>query len=186
MCDDNCTCILCLELSGCDVVNGAMGSWENFILKPAKEPKKYIYFGMEDAQTLKKSFGSKVDINNNDDGGEALVTRHKSIIYVESTPEKDNDQVVSGKESQIIRNEVIDEYMSLNAAENSNVIIVVFKETFALATQFVNEITSSCPIFYDSCDEDDFPLGMEAEYLTRNSCYYLKKKWFLSIKLFSN
>lgn len=185
MCDKNCCCILCLELRGCEkqVIRKAMGSSENFILRRSteniSEPKKYIFFGMEDAQSLQNMFEKKIDENNNNNNNErepsiSAETRHKSVIYVGATS---NSEFPNISETQIVRKEIIDEYTSLSTVENSSVISVIFKDTFAFATQLVNEISLSCQIYYDSGDEDDFPLGMEAEYLTRSACYYLKRKW---------
>lgn len=185
MCDNNCACILCLELNGSErqVIKKAMGASENFILLrsteniSAPEPKKYTFFGIEDAHTLQKRFDQKIDENNNNEA--PIEARHKSIIYVSTTLDKyDLDGSREDRESKIVRTEIIDEFMSLSTTENSGVVVVIFKGTFAFATQLVNEITLCCQIYYHSSDdEDDFPLGMEADYLTRTSCYYLRKKW---------
>lgn len=134
------------------------------------ERKRYTFFGMNDVQSLQKFF----DENNN-----VAKNRHKSIIYVNSG--SNNADVESDAEmGGIVRSEVIDEWMSLNSVENSNVVTIVFKETFNYATQLVNEVMLSCRVYYESDDGDDvddFPLGMEADYLTRSSCRYLRKKW---------
>lgn len=181
MCDENCSCILCLELRGCEkqVIKNVMGSTENFILRQSTEsisaiiePKKYTFFGIDDAQSLKDIFEGKIDENNNNNL--AQETKHKSVIYVSSTP---HSEASNNAKTQIVRKEIIDEYTTLSAVEASRVVTVIFKATFAFATQLVNEITLSCQIYYDSGDEDDCPLGMEADYLTRSSCYYLRRKW---------
>lgn len=138
-----------------------MGASENFILRPGDDDRKnYTFFGMEDVKSLQRV---AKDENNN---------RHKSVIYVSDA------EIASNAQPQILRSVVIDEFMSLLVVENSRVVIVVFKETFNFANQLVNEVMFSCQVYYDSDDdEDDFPLGMEADYLNRTSCYYLKRKW---------
>lgn len=172
MCDENCSCILCLELRDCEsqVNKATMGPLENFILRPSDDSggqKNYTFFGMQDVKSLQR-FG-KADENNNNDV--VAKNRHKSVIYVSD----DGNAEVS---SEVSRSEIIDEFMSLTTVENSRVVSVVFKGTFSFATQLVNEVMFSCQVYYDSDgDEDDFPLGMEADYLNRTSCYYLKKKW---------
>lgn len=182
MCDKNCSCILCLELRGCEkqVIMSAMDCSTNFILRSNNENNKvksgqinYTFFGMEDVKSLQKVIKEETDENNNNNDGLIVENKHKSIIYV-----NDNNSTISNDtDAQIIKSEIIDEFMSLTAVENSRVITVVFKETFSYANQLVNEVMLSCQVYYDSADEDDFPLGMEAEYLNRTSGYYLKKKW---------
>lgn len=186
-CEKNCSCILCLQLTGCEKCVNENVQSENFILCKSgfERPKKLTFFGMElDIANQKNSFSDDIEckINSNDkrnseidDVGDVVddeITkrRHKSVIYVgtvKSTSGECTVQLANKFPSKIISKETLDEQMSLVSTENSKIVTVVFHDTFSYATQIVNELTSACDTNW-SDNEDDFPLGMEAEYLTRN------------------
>nr|XP_015834554.1 PREDICTED: ankyrin repeat and BTB/POZ domain-containing protein 2 [Tribolium castaneum] len=60
--------------------------------------------------------------------------------------------------------------MTLDSIENSHVINVIFKNTFSLASQILEDVRT-CNEYYSDCS-DDFPLGMEADMLK----YYLEQR----------
>lgn len=92
--------------------------------------------------------------------------RHKSVIYI-----SDNDgSKSSNSESEILNSEVLDEFMTLNSSDTTNVITVVFKETFNYALQVINEINSSIA---SGDSGDDLPLGIEADVFNKK---YLKRQ----------
>ncbi|KAK9885615.1 hypothetical protein WA026_012379 [Henosepilachna vigintioctopunctata] len=102
------------------------------------------------------------------DSSSRIANKHKSVIYVnDSTTNIDEES-----REDIMKNELIDEWMSLCSRENSSEIHVVFKNTFSLASQIINEIHSSNVLHENNNDGDDFPLGMEADLLK----YYLKDR----------
>lgn len=168
-CEENCTCILCLQLKGSEKkLRTFSNSSDNFILsKPIDfpklnekisdedEPKRLTFFGMdadfEKFSTLEKTENTLPDTENPTDN------RHKSVIYV-----NDDGKENAGDNSTIEVSEQIDEQMSFHSIENSNVINVIFKNTFAFASQIINEV-HMCGYEYYSDESDDFPLGMEAD-----------------------
>lgn len=92
--------------------------------------------------------------------------RHKSVIYI-----SDNDGSKSGNsESEILNSEVLDEFMSLNSSDTTNIITVVFKETFSYAQHIIIDVNTT-PASGDS--GDDFPLGIEANAFNKK---YLKRQ----------
>lgn len=92
--------------------------------------------------------------------------RHKSVIYVNDDGKED-----AGGKSTIEVSEQIDEHMSFHSIENSNVITVIFKNTFGFASQIINEV-HMCGYEYYSDESDDFPLGMEADMFRQ----YMEKR----------
>ncbi|RZC39551.1 ankyrin repeat and BTB/POZ domain-containing protein 2, partial [Asbolus verrucosus] len=92
---------------------------------------------------------------------ESTENKHKSVIYV-------NDDLKGGAtnvddNSRITITEKIDEYMTLDSIENSQIINVIFKNTFSLASQIIDDVRTCNEYYSDS--SDDFPLGMEADLL---------------------
>lgn len=185
--------MLCLELKGCEKRLDKSEQSENFILCKSnlEKPKKLTFFGMVNEQNCfsniqynkSNSDKEKPDKNVNDAvfiRDENLTeSRHKSVIYVGNSTLKtindENEKQPSNKTfPKIVSKEVLDEHMSLVSTENSKIVTVVFNDTFSYATQIVNELTSPCDIYW-SDTEDDLPLGMEAEYLTRN--HSIQSKW---------
>ncbi|XP_063912415.1 ankyrin repeat and BTB/POZ domain-containing protein 2 isoform X1 [Zophobas morio] len=101
------------------------------------------------------------------ENSESVENKHKSVIYV-------NDDLKSDERVEdnprITIKEKIDEYMCLDSIENSHVINVIFKNTFSLASQIIEDVRT-CNEYYSDCS-DDFPLGMEADMLK----YYLEQR----------
>lgn len=184
-CDENCSCLVCLQLSGCEK-NLKNDLKENFILTKSdanktratcklisdSEPKVFTYFGMEidfannnfeKFSTIGKPTEIPDDLLENLEPQcktcEINENKHKSVIYVN---DGNNSSKMIDANSNIVISEKIDEYMSLDTIENSSIINVVFKETFSLASQIINEI-HMCGNEYYSDESDDFPLGMEAD-----------------------
>ncbi|KAL3267211.1 hypothetical protein HHI36_011347 [Cryptolaemus montrouzieri] len=192
-CDKNCDCILCLELIGCEenLKSNNLGN-SNFILtKPDKNlnelrmgnGKKYTFFGMqiegdfEKFSTIeaKNTNRSECDLKDEQsEHNEKTETcsdkdhKHKSVIYVNDS----NTDSAKDSNEDIMKNEYIDEWMSLVSREKSTEINVVFKNTFSLASQIINEVHSGDVHQTENEEEDDFPLGMEADLLD----HYLKKR----------
>lgn len=128
---------------------------------------------MEDNDSLKNLFvmsnDKQSEVNNNEN-------LHKSVIYVNPKTFGDNlDAAKHDGDSEIILKEILDDYMTLYKTEDSNLIYIIFKDTFSFACQIVNEVTAVCQVFCDDV-EDDFPLGMEAEYFNKME---LECKWYL-------
>lgn len=136
------------------------------------------YFG--GVHCTKIDSGNKPKTDTIDDADENITEgRHKSVIYVGNSTLKTTDNTTQSANkcsSKIVSKEVLDDRMSLVSTENSKIVTVVFHETFSYATQIVNELTSACDN-YRSDAEDDFPLGMEAEYLTRIP-YSVESEWY--------
>lgn len=199
-CDKYCDCILCLELKGCEqhLQDNVDTVASNFILaKPdkglndlmAQNGKRYTFFGMqvegdfEKFSTLGKSeikndeikdslCGEKViqkPEDKTDDHSNQMSHKHKSVIYVNDGASTSVEDAIE----EITKNEYIDEWMSLCSRENSTEINVIFKNTFSLASQIINEVHSTSLIPTDEENEDDFPLGMEAELLK----HYMKDRY---------
>lgn len=176
-CEENCACILCLQLKGCErKLKTLSNDSANFILtKPSEkfpklnekipdddEPKKLMFFGM-DADFEKFSTLDKTERPEPENTPE---NRHKSVIYVNDDGKED-----AGGKSTIEVSEQIDEHMSFHSIENSNVITVIFKNTFGFASQIINEV-HMCGYEYYSDESDDFPLGMEADMFRQ----YMEKR----------
>lgn len=186
-CDENCLCLVCLQLSGCEKNLLKNDNKDNFILAKSDnsnkndniinsdcEPKVFTYFGMEidfannnfeKFSTIGKPTEIPDDLLENLSQEcktcEINENKHKSVIYVNTD---DNNTKMIDANSNIVISEKIDEHMSLDTVENSHFINVVFKQTFSLASQIINEI-HMCGNEYYSDESDDFPLGMEADLL---------------------
>lgn len=178
-CIENCSCILCLELNDMDenVSSEKNLPSENFILAESPglvkkyadifDNKNFTYFGM-DIANLNKSVENNVDLKS-----EPLIepqeknedNKHKSVIYInDSNKISSDDGIGASGNTNILMSEVLDEYMSLDTTDNSNIINVIFKNTYPYATQLITDINTSD--IYDSLDE--FPLGIEADIFNRN------------------
>lgn len=168
---------MCLELNDCDgkLLNTSSAVNENFILckSDSKKCKKFTYFGMEanmnDTDSLNNLY---IEDDSDEIHCNIKESLHKSVIYV--NPKSLSELSKNVKNSEILNKEILDEHMSLYKAEGSTVINIIFKDTFSYACQIINELLM-CEIFWTDDDEDNFPLGMEAEYLTRSE---LKYKWY--------
>lgn len=172
---------MCLELKGCEtkLLNSSCAVNENFILckSDLKKCKKLTYFGMEvnmnDSDSLNNLF---VDDDSDEINCNIKESLHKSVIYVDPKSLSNTSELSKNvQNSEILNKEILDEHMSLYKAEGSTVINIIFKDTFSYACQIINELMM-CEIFWIDDDEDNFPLGMEAEYLTRSE---LRNKWYL-------
>lgn len=176
VCDPHCSCILCLELNGCDnklICDNDENN--NFILAPkkvdrVKDKKKFTFFGMEvdDNNNFKMKLNTedqKIDKKEDVKTPEVPENKHRSVIYV-----NDNNKFIS---PEIKNSEIIDEQMSLEATESCDFINVIFKNTFSLATEIINEVEMCNDICYGFDDDDDeFPLGMEADLMRQ----FMEKK----------
>lgn len=93
--------------------------------------------------------------------------RHKSVIYI-----SDNDGSNSGnsESEKILNSEVLDEFMTLNSSDTTNVITVVFRETFSYALRLISDINIPTKTVESG---DDFPLGIEANVFNKK---YLKRQ----------
>lgn len=164
-CDENCKCFLCRELNGCEerIANGKYVP-DNFILSKSKanvfDLTKYTFFGMVEDDKCTDAIHNE---NNFDVKCEKAEIKHKSVIYIDKADENNNDANVKNSNSSV--NEKVDEYMSLDSIQDSNVVNVVFKNTFSYATQIVNDIIT--PETWSDIDSDDFPLGIEADYFNK-------------------
>lgn len=179
-CPENCSCILCLELNGCETrfTFNHKSISDNFILsKPetekketVKETKTYTFFGMEnsvlpfvkcnennivDFDSFKTSAVEKLSENSRHN-----VSLHKSIIYVDDAMSKTNENGEIGGGCNVILNEILDESTSLDTVQDSNVINVIFRNTYSFATQVINDV--QFPECFSDVNSDDFPLGIEA------------------------
>lgn len=169
-CDENCTCFLCRELSGCEerIENGKCVP-DNFILSKSKanvfDLTKYTFFGM--VNDSKKNNGT-CNENEFETKSEKPEIKHKSVIYIDKSDENNNN--ADSKNSNVLTNEKVDEYMSLDSTQDTNIVNVVFKNTFSYATQIVNDVFT--PETWSDVDSDDFPLGIEADYFNK---IYLKQ-----------
>lgn len=170
-CDEFCKCLLCLELKGCEP-NLKTENTENFILaKPENECRdltKYTFFGMDSNSWFDNSHKEVKVSTPNTENCELIESKHKSVIYVNDDLKLGSDAVEDNP--RITIKEQIDEYMSLDSIENSHVINVIFKNTFSLASQIIEDVRTCNEYYSDTCD--DFPLGMEADMLE----YYLEQK----------
>lgn len=205
-CPENCSCILCLELNGCEKrlerSSGDVKLSDNFILaKPdgikAKEEdgKTYTFFGMEDCGSrfenrkntiLNKEKGDfeKIKMMTLDKVKETSNTKenvslHKSIIYVDDSVSK-----IDGNErnSNVILNEILDESTCLDTVQDSNIINVIFRNTYSFATQVINDVQ-----FPECClsdvNSDDFPLGIEANLYNKILAQRYNKQYEKSISV---
>lgn len=169
-CDEFCNCILCLELKSCDKANLSSDNTDNFILtKPEnvefRDSTKYTFFGMEKDPWLNEN-PPKEEEDKNEENCKITENKHKSVIYVNDDLKTESIEDTS----RITIKEIIDEYMSLDSLENSHVINVIFKNTFSLASQIIEDVRTCNEYYSDS--SDDFPLGMEADMLK----YYLEQR----------
>lgn len=168
-CDENCTCFLCRELSGCEeqLENGKIIP-DNFILSKSTanvfDLTKYTFFGMvNEAAQNADDVSSIREENKSEIKKDVPEIKHKSVIYIDENDE--NNNVSTSKNANVLVNEKVDEYMSLDSLQDSNVVNVVFKNTFSFASQIVNDIYT--PETWSDIDSDDFPLGIEADYFNR-------------------
>lgn len=176
-CSQFCTCLLCRELKGCEKDITPVIHSDNFILsKPPNKPpikecfdnKKYTFFGM-DLPVLSDLPQLTSEVQKKSKDEVAIENKHKSVIYV-NNENVNQDNCNDTKITTIKIEEKIDEFMSLDAVENSDVINVVFKNTFSLASQILEDVRTCNDYFSDSPDE--FPLGMEADLL----CQYMEQQ----------
>lgn len=171
-CDENCTCFLCRELSGCEerLENGKIVP-DNFILSKSTanvfDLTKYTYFGMATETVQNADDDSSIptiqEENKSEIKSDLPEIKHKSVIYIDENDE--NNNVSISNNANVVMNEKVDEYMSLDSLQDSNVVNVVFKNTFSFASQIVNDVYT--PETWSDIDSDDFPLGMEADYFNR-------------------
>lgn len=151
---DDCNCVLCLELNGGDKYTSVSGDGEEKIIV-VEQPKKdrklpFTYFGME--------------VENLTNDVVANPAQHEITIITIGEKEITNKEEVNiiGKETQLVAVEIsaeeADEDFILEFLEN-NVINIVYKNTFAYASQLINELQ------HEYYSEDDPPLSfLEDEY----------------------
>lgn len=174
-CDENCECYLCRELKGCEDGTGWNGKSvpDNFILTKSKanvfDLTKYTFFGMNEENNVNenvKTCNIEKDMTFNGKSEMLAEVKHKSVIYIDKTDENNNNtDNTTNVQNSCVMNEKVDEYLSLDSIEDSNVVNVIFKNTFSYATQIVNDVFT--PETWSDIDSDDFPLGMEADYFNK-------------------
>ncbi|XP_022902026.1 ankyrin repeat and BTB/POZ domain-containing protein 2 isoform X2 [Onthophagus taurus] len=158
-CHKNCSCILCLELTGCEANILDQKHDTNFILSSKQqqqtEAKSYTFFGMDGPVRMQEEDKNQEEsikpyISEEKKVGETISNLHKSIIYVD---DQENCE-------KVVANELIDQETSLTSVQKSNIVNVLFKNTYSYATQLINDV--QLPDCYSDTGSDDFPLGIEA------------------------
>lgn len=202
-CVANCRCFLCLELR--DLNNNVKCDRtisDNFILgKPTFKPyndfknKSLTFFGMENEDTnnnmenidtkdiiCKKTAEpfDKIELIEGNPPKTSEESRHKSVIYIsdkEGNNNPDGNELSLNGGSNILHSVVLDEFMSLNSSDCSNVINVVFKDTYPYALKLISDVNN--PYAEDSAE--DFPLGVEADVFNRN---YRRRQRYINQQCF--
>lgn len=189
ICVENCTCILCRELPGCETnIGGEKYSSvnDNFILSsPKNSALKLVNYNKRTSEQIFEPGDSAdsldlEDYNNNNHKKynkrqcePSSDSVHKSVIYISGTLNNNN---------KINNTENIDDSTTLassEAVEESNVINVIFKNSFNNAQQIINDV--NCPGIGTCCDyiesDDDFPMGMEADFLNRLQYKFSRQRY---------
>lgn len=189
-CTKNCKCILCLELHGCEkrfneappiISNNFILTRSSALVRNAMRPKKFTFFGgsgsdfdlTRSAEKAKRAekfsmINSSADnihqiVESKIEGELITESLHKSVIYVNdllTCDENNNDT------QNVVLNEKVDEVTQLDTVQDSNVVNVVFKDTFAYASQILNDLNVPEDCNSD-VESDDFPLGIEAHYFNK-------------------
>lgn len=174
LCVENCKCILCLELPGCDTNltspdkqiddNFILTVPKNSVLKTVSELENKLNKICERKFSLSRYHSdedirrNKYTARNSDVNNESV---HKSVIYISGTLNAESNVDVNNCET-------IDDATTLtNTAEDKNIINVLFRNSYTNAQQIISEISCENSCCEYGGFEDDFPLGMEADLLNR-------------------
>lgn len=193
-CIKNCRCVLCKELKHIETCNNQSDITDkNFILMSPRSSRisddfertrslhaKLISEINSKCIDIQKEFVDKCEGDRRaNKAGDLLKCSsdnlHKSVVYISGSIRSNKiNKRQDGQEhaSEVFEN--IDEstfltYFDENDNLNErNVINVVFKNSFENANQIIKDVTCAnqfCDVFFS--DDDDFPLGMEADFLNR-------------------
>lgn len=202
LCKKDCICSLCRQLKSISErkmpktsssndnfsFGGACIKSEDINFKKCSS-KKFTFFGMEvdlengdfeKFSTVGKSNRRKAKKKNHQ-VNEIDNVKHKSVIYVNNigdSTSNDCKEDLCIKSTEKIDNELWLEFVDLDQCKVLN---VIYKRTFAYACQLIDEISINSYEFYPD-DDDDFPLGMEADRIFQ----YLKEQRYWSTTLKKN
>ncbi|XP_018326720.1 ankyrin repeat and BTB/POZ domain-containing protein 2 [Agrilus planipennis] len=167
----NCACFTCAQLDSIEQDVPMHTFNDNFILHPSKYcddiPKQYTYFGAKDfvnsseeiiqAIVREKKFTFPENDSDTEDAigrkNHSDVTKFKSVVYLcdNKCGENDHENCVT-----------IDDEMSLDSNSDTNVIQVIFKNSFPYANSLIDDIMTCEKYFSDEDCVDDLPVGIEA------------------------
>lgn len=167
ICVENCNCILCRELPGCEKNIDKCDKYpavnDNFILSAPQSVLKAINSFENQIKSRDTHFTPNCDKNNLNESSKCDNV-HKSVIYISGT--------LGGSKTNINNTENIDDSTTLASTEteDKNIINVIFRNSFNRAQQIINDVScenSCCDYSISDDDYDDFPLGMEADLLNK-------------------
>lgn len=186
LCKENCICSLCRQLKSISErkMPIASSSNDNFSFGGVKSQinnskkcggKKFTFFGMEvdleNGDFEKFSTVGKSNRRRPKKKNSEVDIKHKSVIYVNNIGDSisnDCKEDLCIKRTEKVDNELWLEFVDLDQCKVLN---VIYKLTFAYACQLIDEVSINSYEFYPD-DDDDFPLGMEADRIFQ----YLKEQ----------